>query len=126
MIKIGRRGSLTGRLTVAGRQGHVAYPHLADNPIPGMLRLLAALIAAPLDDGTAHFERLQSRSHHHRCRQPGHQRHPGRGARGFNIRFNDVWTPRALGAELATSPRGAAGDTVRFDLRCEPDASRSS
>src|SRR5215211_7307139 len=40
MVKIGRRGSLTGRLKVHGEQGHVAYPHLADNPIPGLLRLL--------------------------------------------------------------------------------------
>lgn len=47
MIKIGRRGSLTGELTVNGIQGHVGYPHLADNPIRGMVRLLAALDATP-------------------------------------------------------------------------------
>jgi succinyl-diaminopimelate desuccinylase len=56
MIKIGRRGSLTGRLTVNGKQGHVGYPHLADNPIRGMVRLLAALDATPLDQGTVHFD----------------------------------------------------------------------
>ena len=43
MIKIGRRGSLTGRLVVHGKQGHVAYPHLADNPIAGMVRLARGL-----------------------------------------------------------------------------------
>ncbi len=56
MIKIGRRGSLTGRIVVEGKQGHVAYPHLADNPIPGMMRLLEALLRDPLDDGTEHFD----------------------------------------------------------------------
>src|ERR671920_1890205 len=48
MIKIGRRGSLTGRLVVHGTQGHVAYPHLADNPIRGLLRLLDALLTPGL------------------------------------------------------------------------------
>jgi succinyl-diaminopimelate desuccinylase len=56
MIKIGRRGSLTGHLVVHGTQGHVAYPHLADNPIRGLMRLADALLAAPLDAGTAHFD----------------------------------------------------------------------
>ena len=56
MIKIGRRGSLTGRIVVEGKQGHVAYPHLADNPIPGMMRLLDGLLREPLDRGTEHFD----------------------------------------------------------------------
>ena len=56
MVKIGRRGSLTGRLTVEGVQGHVAYPHLAENPLHPLLRALAGLIAEPLDEGTAHFQ----------------------------------------------------------------------
>ena len=56
MIKIGRRGSLTGEIVVEGRQGHVAYPHLADNPIPRLMTALAALKAEPLDAGTAHFD----------------------------------------------------------------------
>ena len=56
MIKIGRRGSLAGDITVDGKQGHVAYPHLADNPVPGLMRLLDALLREPLDAGTEHFE----------------------------------------------------------------------
>src|SRR5437660_3807640 len=55
-IKIGRRGSLNGTLVVTGRQGHVAYPQLADNPIRGLVTLLAALMAEPIDNGTAHFD----------------------------------------------------------------------
>ena len=56
MVKIGRRGSLTGRLTVRGTQGHVAYPQLADNPIPRLVATLAALTDEPLDAGNAHFQ----------------------------------------------------------------------
>jgi succinyl-diaminopimelate desuccinylase len=62
MIKIGRRGSLNGGLVVHGKQGHVAYPQRADNPIPHLLRLLTALTATPLDGGTAHFDASNLRS----------------------------------------------------------------
>ncbi|MCV0425909.1 MAG: succinyl-diaminopimelate desuccinylase, partial [Roseibium sp.] len=51
VIKVGRRGSLSGIVTVSGVQGHAAYPHLADNPIPGLVRLMAALDALELDKG---------------------------------------------------------------------------
>lgn len=54
-IKIGRRGSLNGWLTVSGKQGHVAYPHLANNPIDGIALALVALKADKLDHGTDHF-----------------------------------------------------------------------
>ncbi|MDA8050474.1 MAG: succinyl-diaminopimelate desuccinylase [Rhodospirillales bacterium] len=56
VIKIGRRGSLNATLTVHGRQGHVAYPGRADNPVHRLLRALGALIAAPLDAGSTWFE----------------------------------------------------------------------
>src|SRR5512134_3175873 len=56
MIKIGRRGSLNVRLRVQGVQGHAAYPHLADNPIPRLIRMLAALEREPLDAGTEYFQ----------------------------------------------------------------------
>ena len=55
-IKHGRRGSLTGRLTLHGRQGHVAYPHIADNPVRALAPVLAALFDPPLDDGDADFD----------------------------------------------------------------------
>jgi succinyl-diaminopimelate desuccinylase len=55
-IKVGRRGSLSGTVTVTGRQGHVAYPHLADNPIPKLMRLANALAATPLDAGNDRFQ----------------------------------------------------------------------
>ena len=56
MIKIGRRGSLSGTLTVHGVQGHAAYPHLADNPVRGIVALLDALLHPPLDEGTDDFQ----------------------------------------------------------------------
>ena len=56
MIKIGRRGSMTGTLTVTGVQGHTAYPHLADNPLPRLIAILDALANTKLDDGTDHFQ----------------------------------------------------------------------
>ena len=56
MIKIGRRGSLNAVIEVEGVQGHSAYPQLADNPIPRLLRMLAAIDATPLDHGTPRFQ----------------------------------------------------------------------
>ena len=56
MVKIGRRGSMSGALTVKGVQGHTAYPHLADNPLPRMIEMLAAITSETLDEGTDHFQ----------------------------------------------------------------------
>src|SRR5690606_9423119 len=50
-IKIGRRGSLTGELVVHGKQGHAAYPHMAENPIPKLARIIDRLSTTPLDQG---------------------------------------------------------------------------
>ena len=55
-IKVGRRGSINGWLTVTGTQGHVAYPQLADNPVPKLLEMLRRLNARVLDEGTDHFQ----------------------------------------------------------------------
>src|SRR6202021_2334722 len=55
-IKHGRRGSLNGRVAISGRQGHAAYPHIADNPIRALAPILTALLSPPLDQGNADFE----------------------------------------------------------------------
>ena len=55
MIKIGRRGSVSGKVTVHGVQGHAAYPHLADSPVRGLLPLASALMHPPFDGGTPEF-----------------------------------------------------------------------
>jgi succinyl-diaminopimelate desuccinylase len=63
IIKIGRRGSLSFIVTVEGKQGHAAYPHKADNPIPKLTRLVERLSANALDNGNDHFDPLRSPSH---------------------------------------------------------------
>ena len=120
MIKIGRRGSLTGRITVLGKQGHVGYPHLADNPIRGMVRLLAGLEATPLDGGTEHFAPSNLELTTLDVGNPASNVIPGQAQAVFNIRFNDLWTPETLAAEIDRRLREAAGNTVRFDLSFQP------
>ncbi|MBD3846875.1 succinyl-diaminopimelate desuccinylase [Bosea sp. OAE752] len=120
MIKIGRRGSLTGELTVSGIQGHVGYPHLADNPIRGMVRLLAALDATPLDQGTQHFDPSNLEVTTLDVGNPATNIIPAQAKAVFNIRFNDTWTPETLANEIEHRLREAAGNTVRFAVTFRP------
>ena len=120
MIKIGRRGSLTGTIVVHGRQGHVAYPHRAENPIPGLLRLASALIAAPLDAGTAHFDASNLEFTTIDVGNPATNVIPATARAVFNIRFNDDWTADSLGAEIRRRLERAAGNAVRFSLDLQP------
>jgi succinyl-diaminopimelate desuccinylase len=120
MIKIGRRGSLTGRLAVHGRQGHVAYPHLAENPIRGLLRLLDALMGQPLDNGTEHFGASNLEVTTVDVGNPASNVIPAEARAVFNIRFNDIWSPESLEAELRRRLHEAAGNTVRYTLAVEP------
>jgi succinyl-diaminopimelate desuccinylase len=120
MIKIGRRGSLTAKLTVQGVQGHVGYPHLAQNPIRGIVRLLAALDAMPLDVGTEHFDPSNLEVTTLDVGNPATNVVPAQARAVFNIRFNDLWTPETLAAEIERRLREAAGNAVRYDLSFEP------
>jgi succinyl-diaminopimelate desuccinylase len=120
MIKIGRRGSLTGTLTVKGTQGHVGYPHLADNPIRGMVRLLAALDATPLDGGTEHFDPSNLEVTTLDVGNPATNVVPAQARAVFNIRFNDLWTPETLAAEIERRLREAAGNRVRHEIVFQP------
>jgi succinyl-diaminopimelate desuccinylase len=120
MIKIGRRGSLTGKLTVQGVQGHVGYPHLAQNPIRGMVRLLAGLEASPLDAGTEHFDPSNLEVTTLDVGNPATNVIPAQAKAVFNIRFNDLWTPETLAAEIERRLHEAAGNAVRYELSFEP------
>ncbi|MBJ6124594.1 succinyl-diaminopimelate desuccinylase [Microvirga splendida] len=120
MIKIGRRGSLTGRIVVEGKQGHVAYPHLAENPIPGMLRLLSGLTSEPLDRGTEHFDASNLEVTTVDVGNPASNVIAAEARATFNIRFNDLWTPQSLEEEIERRLREAAGNTVRYRLTMEP------
>ncbi|HLH12947.1 MAG TPA: succinyl-diaminopimelate desuccinylase [Methylovirgula sp.] len=118
-IKIGRRGSLNAELVVRGKQGHVAHPQRADNPIPHLLRLLDALTASPLDQGSAHFQRSNLEITSVDVGNPATNVIPAQARAWFNVRFNDLWTPSTLAAEIERRCAGAAA-AARYDLTFEP------
>ncbi|MEE8333025.1 MAG: succinyl-diaminopimelate desuccinylase [Alphaproteobacteria bacterium] len=90
MVKIGRRGSLSGFLSVRGIQGHTAYPHLADNPLPRLLAMLGAIVEAPLDDGTPHFQPSNLQLTTIDVGNTATNIIPGAARATFNIRYNDL------------------------------------
>ncbi|MGL5448312.1 MAG: succinyl-diaminopimelate desuccinylase [Rhabdaerophilum sp.] len=100
MMKIGRRGSLSFDLEVIGKQGHVAYQHLAKNPIDGLMRLMSALKSTPLDAGTSHFLPTNLEFTSVDVGNPARNVIPALARVQGNIRFNDIWTSATLGAEL--------------------------
>jgi succinyl-diaminopimelate desuccinylase len=110
MIKIGRRGSMTGRLTVTGVSGHVAYPHLADNAAHRLVALLAGLTAEPLDAGTEHFQPSGLQVTTIDIGNPTTNVIPGTARATFNIRFNDLWTSAKLKEWVATRLAAIGGE----------------
>ena len=100
MIKIGRRGSLTATLRVEGVQGHTAYPHLADNPLPRLLAMLGAITEQPLDEGTAHFQPSTLALTSIDVGNPASNVIPAVAHARFNIRFNDRHSGASLEAWL--------------------------
>ena len=96
MVKIGRRGSVNIWIDVPGRQGHVAYPHLADNPAGKLAKALAALQAMGLDHGNAWFQPSNLEITDIMVGNPAHNVIPARASARLNIRFND----EQRGAEL--------------------------
>jgi succinyl-diaminopimelate desuccinylase len=118
-IKNGRRGSLTGRLALHGRQGHVAYPHIADNPIRALAPVLSGLFAPPLDAGSADFDPSNLEVVSVDVGNLAANVIPAEVRLVFNIRFNDSWTPETLSAEIARRVEAAAG-ARRFSLTFEP------
>lgn len=116
MIKIGRRGSLSGKLVVYGTQGHSAYPHLADNPIPRIMKMLGALIAQPLDEGSAHFQPSTIAITTLDVGNTASNVIPGLARAAFNIRFNDHHSGESLKAWLRETLDGAA-DGGHYELQ---------
>ncbi len=96
MVKIGRRGGLHGRLTAHGVQGHSAYPRLADNAAHRLVRMLAAAMAEPLDEGTAQFEPSSLQVTTIDVGNPAANVIPARASAAFNVRFNDLQTPAGI------------------------------
>ncbi|MDE0335988.1 MAG: succinyl-diaminopimelate desuccinylase [Defluviicoccus sp.] len=96
MIKIGRRGSLSGWITVRGVQGHTAYPQLADNPLPRLARMLSALADTPIDDGTDHFQPSNLQLTTVDVGNAATNVIPGVARAAFNIRFNDLHSGESM------------------------------
>lgn len=115
-IKIGRRGSLNGFITQRGTQGHVAYPHLADNPVPKLVKLLSVLTEQPLDHGTAHFQPSNLEVTSVDVGNLATNVIPNAAKAVFNVRFNDTFSSTTLKTKLTDMLVGA-GDN--FELRFE-------
>jgi succinyl-diaminopimelate desuccinylase len=96
MIKIGRRGSMTGRLTVHGVQGHTAYPHRADNAAHRLVAMLHVLTTAELDRGSEHFQPSTLQVSTIDIGNPATNVIPATARAVFNIRFNDCWESKNL------------------------------
>jgi succinyl-diaminopimelate desuccinylase len=118
-IKAGRRGSLNGTLIVTGRLGHVAYPDRADNPIRGLVTLIAAL-QAPLDDGSAQFAPSNLEFTSIDVGNPTVNLIPGEARARFNIRYNDRHSQPALKALLEQRAHAAAAGRVRYAFDWQP------
>jgi len=119
-IKVGRRGSLNGTLTVTGRQGHVAYPQLAENPIRALTALMTALMAEPLDQGSAHFEPSNLEFTSVDVGNPVVNLIPGEAHARFNIRFNDCHNQASLKSLVETRVQAAARAQARWRIDWEP------
>ncbi|WP_257538891.1 succinyl-diaminopimelate desuccinylase [Sphingobium sp. CFD-1] len=119
VVKIGRRGSVNMWIRVAGTQGHVAYPHLADNPIPKLVRILSAIEAEVLDEGTDWFQPSNIEITDLEVGNAAHNVIPGAATARISIRFND----RHSGASLIDRIRtlaAAEGGTVEAKISGEP------
>jgi succinyl-diaminopimelate desuccinylase len=121
-IKIGRRGSLSGTLSVAGKAGHVAYPHNADNPIRVLVAILNKL-NEPLDDGSWHFDRSNFEVVSVDVGNQAFNVIPGEAKAKFNVRFNDKHTPQSLKALIKERAREAAPEAkVKFEWEPASDS----
>jgi succinyl-diaminopimelate desuccinylase len=119
-IKIGRRGSLNGTLVITGKQGHVAYPERADNPVRGLVALMTALMVTPLDHGSAQFDASNLEFTSIDIGNPVVNLIPGEARARFNIRFNDHHSQTSLKMLIERRAAEAARERVRWRIEWEP------
>ncbi len=122
-MKIGRRGSVNIWLEVQGREGHVAYPQLADNPAPRLVALLAELDALVLDEGTEWFQPSNLEITDIAIGNPATNVIPPRANARVSIRFNDLHTGESLAAqvcEIAARHGGSARAVVSGEAFLTP------
>ena len=123
-IKIGRRGSQSGTLIVEGRQGHVAYPHRAENPVPDISRLIVALSDEPLDHGSAQFQPSNLEFTSVDVGNTASNVIPGLARAKFNIRYNDCHTQDSLRALVEERLAKACGNRIRAHIDWLPSNSK--
>jgi succinyl-diaminopimelate desuccinylase len=120
MIKIGRRGSINGYITVQGAQGHVAYPHRAANPVPVLINFLSAVQSRVLDEGYTAFQPSNLEVTTIDVGNPATNVIPAVANARLNIRFNPGHTGEVLAAWLqAEAEKAADGFSGTVTLRCE-------
>jgi len=118
MIKVGRRGSINCWLTVTGKQGHVAYPARAKNPIPALMRKLLVLSETPLDEGYERFQPSSLQVTDIHIGNPAHNVIPEKATARFNVRFNPNWTGAKI-TEWALEKIDAVAAEVKADYTLE-------
>ena len=122
MIKIGRRGSINARITVEGTQGHVAYPDIADNPVPKLLAYLKALDDHVFDEGTEYFPPTNLEITTIDVGNPTSNLIPAKAEARINIRFNDRHTGASLAAFLEEQRALHAGPRSRIETSVSGEA----
>ena len=116
-IKIGRRGCLNGEIIVKGRQGHAAYPHVADNPIPKLARMIERLAGLELDRGTERFEPSHIAVTVVSVPNTASNVIPGQARALFNVRYNDTHTRASIEKRIAACCKAAAEEIgAKFSL----------
>ncbi len=121
VVKIGRRGSLSASVTATGRQGHVAYPHLAENPIHALVPALAALVAHRLDAGTEWFQPSSLQVTSVDVGNPARNVIPAQARALLNIRFNDLHSEASL-SDWLTETLAAHAPAADLQLACSGEA----
>ena len=119
IVKIGRRGSLSATLTVFGKQGHVAYPDRAENPMRPLVAMLDALLEKPFDKGSRQFQPSNLEVTSVESGNPAFNVIPAEATARFNIRFNDKHTSASLKKLIANRLKGAAR-SARYRIDYEP------
>jgi succinyl-diaminopimelate desuccinylase len=116
-IRIGRRGSLNAELVVHGKQGHSAYPQIADNPVPKLARMIDRLATAKLDGGTANFQPSNLQVTVISVPNTATNVIPGYAVAKLNIRYNDTWSRPTIETWVRnTAARAAAELDAKYDL----------
>ena len=119
-LKIGRRGSFTGSLTVTGIQGHVGYPHLADNPINSLLKMLEPFSKIYLDEGTKDFQPSSIMITSIDVNNDASNVIPGEVKAKFNIRFNTLHSASSLKSMLEKQFSDVTSN-YKFDFFCNAE-----